>query len=325
MATNPSLPSHFWSFSLPILLFLTLHTLINMTNLRGRSSLVRNLVSKLEAEKELEEMDRSVWYSVDTTDMRPEIASKFVQLGEDEETSVFIRHSFDQSDWLFTQLYYNLAKSLLSWFYCQTDINGILHRGSMFVFSRDHFLKLTAPHMTPSSLLPSLLDLGAGDGGPTTAMSGLFQHTAVTEVSPPMRKLCSARGFSVLELDCWAKKPNTYDVISALNLFDRCDKPVSIIRDIHFSLKPGGFLVVALVLPFRPYVESVPSHKPSEEMKIVGETFIEQVETAVEVFEGQGFQLESWARVPYLCEGDLNKPIYHLNNGLFFFRRVERE
>ena len=51
----------------------------------------------------------------------------------------------------------------------------------------------------------------------------------------------------------------------------------------------------------------------------------EEVETAVEVFEGQGFHLERWARVPYLCEGDLNKPIYHLNNGLFFFRRVERE
>ena len=148
MAFNPpSVPPNFWSFSLPILLFLSLHSLITMTNLRGRSSLVRNLVSKLEAEKELEEMDRSVWYSVDTTAMRPEIATKFVQLGEDEETSVFIRHSFDQSDWLFTQLYYNLAKSLLSWFYCQTDINGILHRGSMFVFSREHFLKLTAPHM----------------------------------------------------------------------------------------------------------------------------------------------------------------------------------
>ena len=47
------------------------------------------------------------------------------------------------------------------------------------------YLKLLSflkPALTPSSLLPSLLDLGAGDGGPTTAMSGLFQHTAVTEV-----------------------------------------------------------------------------------------------------------------------------------------------
>merc|ERR550519_1414168 len=102
--------------------------------------------------------------------MKPEIGSKFFQLNEDEDTSAFIRHSFEQSDWLFTQLYYNLAKSLLSWFYCQTDINGILDRGSMFVFSREQFLKLcSAPSpnspllpLSASSLLPSLLDLGAG-------------------------------------------------------------------------------------------------------------------------------------------------------------------
>jgi hypothetical protein len=55
-------------------------------------------------------------------------------------------------------------------------------------------------------------------------------------------------------------------------------------------------------------------------MAILGNTFEDQVETAVSVFEEEGFHLESWSRVPYLCEGDLNKPIYHLNNGLFVFR-----
>ena len=135
-----------------------------------------------------------------------------------------------------------------------------------------------------------------------------------------MQKLCTARGFKVLELDEWAKEANKYDVISALNLFDRCDRPITIIKDIHYSLKPSGLLVVALVLPFRPYVESVPSHKPTERMAITGERFEEQVESAVEVFENEGFELKSWSRVPYLCEGDLNKPLYHLNNGLFVFK-----
>ena len=55
-------------------------------------------------------------------------------------------------------------------------------------------------------------------------------------------------------------------------------------------------------------------------MAITGERFEDQVETAVRVFEEEGFHLESWSRVPYLCEGDLNKPLYHLNNGLFVFR-----
>ena len=319
LTTNPAL-----GLLIPLIFVFLSYFLLNMSGLgRGRSSLVKSLVSKLEAERSLEEMDRGVWYHVDLSKIKDQnIASKFVQLNEDVATAAFIKHSFEQSDWLFTQLYYNLAKSLLSWFYCQTDINGILARGSMFVFSREQFILLTSPtpSFNPDLTLPALLDLGAGDGRPTTSLSPFFDQTFVTEVSGPMRKLCTARGFKVLELDEWAKEGNKYDVISALNLFDRCDKPVTILKDIHYSLKSTGFLVVALVLPFRPYVESVPSHKPSERMAITGERFEDQVETAVRVFEEEGFHLESWSRVPYLCEGDLNKPLYHLNNGLFVFR-----
>jgi SAM-dependent methyltransferase len=292
-----------------------------LTNRRGgRGGLVTTLMSKMEADRELEQMDRTVWYTVDRTDMAPEVAAKFRQLGEDEETAAFIRHSFEQSDWLFTQLYYNLAKSLLGWFYCQTDINGILGRGSMFVFSREQILQLTGFPSSPDSCL---LDLGAGDGRPTAALAGFFQRTFVTEMSGPMRRLCAARGFTVLELDAWAREPAVYDVISALNLFDRCDKPLSILKDVHYSLKPGGLLVVALVLPFRPYVESVPSHKPSEAMIVSKGTFKHEVETAVAAFAAAGFTLERWSRVPDLCEGDLRKPIYQLDNGLFVFRRTE--
>merc|ERR1719282_834723 len=130
----------------------------------------------MEAERSLEQMDRGLWYKVDLAKIRDQenIASKFVQLSEDEATSAFIKHSFEQSDWLFTQLYYNFAKSLLSWFYCQTDINGILARGSMFVFSKEQFLLLSSS-FTPSSTLPALLDLGSGDGRPTTSLSPFFR------------------------------------------------------------------------------------------------------------------------------------------------------
>ena len=109
---------------------------------------------------------------------------------------------------------------------------------------------------------------------------------------------------------------------SALNLFDRCDKPLSIISDIRRSLAPDGLFVVALVLPFRPYVESVPSHKPSELMKITGDIFEHQLESAVKTFEAEGFKLQSWSRIPYLCEGDLAQPLYHLNNALIVMKKA---
>ena len=292
-----------------------------MANLRARSSLVRNLVNKMEVEKQIEDLDKRTWYSVNLKSINnPEIRSKFLQFHNDSETEAFISSSFEQSDWFLTQLWYNFAKSILSWFYCQTDINGMLNRGSMFVFSKEQFLKLSK--LNPDTKLENMLDLGAGDGNPTQSMSCFCLETFTTEVSAPMRKSLSLKGFKVLEIDDWVK-PGGFELISALNPFDRCDKPLGIIKDIHTSLKPGGFFLVALVLPFKPYVESVPSHKPSEKMDITGETFENQVEAAVKTFEGIGFNLESWARVPYLCEGDLNRPLYHLNNALMMFKKKE--
>jgi len=317
---------NFW-FSLPFLFaFLFQGSIfklfgLEMSNLRARSSLVRNLVNKMEVEKEIEELDKSTWYSVNLKLINsPEIRSKFQQFHNDSETDAFITSSFEQSDWVFTQLWYNFAKSILSWFYCQTDINGMLNRGSMFVFSKEQFLKMSK--LDTNTKLTSMLDLGAGDGRPTQSMSSFFTETYTTEVSAPMRKSLTQRGFKVLEIDNWVK-PDGYDLVSALNLFDRCDKPLGIISDIHTSLKPGGFFVVALVLPFKPYVESVPTHKPSEKMDIKGEKFEAQVESAVQVFEGLGFSLEGWARVPYLCEGDLNRPLYHLNNALMLYKKKD--
>jgi len=317
---------NFW-FSLPFLFaFLFQGSIfklfgLEMSNLRARSSLVRNLVNKMEVEKEIEELDKSTWYSVNLKLINsPEIRSKFQQFHNDSETDAFITSSFEQSDWVFTQLWYNFAKSILSWFYCQTDINGMLNRGSMFVFSKEQFLKMSK--LDTNTKLTSMLDLGAGDGRPTQSMSSFFTETYTTEVSAPMRKSLTQRGFKVLEIDNWVK-PDGYDLVSALNLFDRCDKPLGIISDIHTSLKPGGFFIVALVLPFKPYVESVPTHKPSEKMDIKGEKFEAQVESAVEVFEGLGFSLEGWARVPYLCEGDLNRPLYHLNNALMLYKKKD--
>ena len=317
--------SSFW-FCLPIIVFFLFHHNIlsylgiNMSSVRGgRGGLVQQLTTKMERDRELEQFDKTCWYSVDQSQLSETLKNKFVQLDPDDETLVFINQSVTQSDYLFTQLWYNVAKTFLSIFYCQTDINGMLRRGSMFVFSRDQFLKMSG--LEGETRLGSMLDLGAGDGRPTQSMSSFYEKVFTTEMSAPMRRNLAAKGFEVLEIDNWVKNEE-YDLISALNLFDRCDKPLSIISDIHKSLKQSGLFVVALVLPFRPYVESVPGHRPSEKMNIAGELFENQVESAVDRFESVGFSLRSWSRVPYLCEGDLARPLYQLNNVLLVFNKI---
>ena len=63
--------------------------------------------------------------------------------------------------------------------------------------------------------------------------------------------------FRVLDTWNWAKDTAGlhYDLITALNLLDRCDTPKTLLAEIHSKLAPGGYLVVAIVLPFSPFVE----------------------------------------------------------------------
>jgi 2-polyprenyl-3-methyl-5-hydroxy-6-metoxy-1,4-benzoquinol methylase len=121
-----------------------------------------------------------------------------------------------------------------------------------------------------------------------------------------------------------------YDMVSCLNLLDRCDKPVTILKQIHTALKPNGLLVVALVMPFRPYVEYNTNNQPSEQMPFkssssTNKTTIvnEQIATLVdEVFKPIGFDLVRFSRVPYLCEGNLSQAYYYLIDYLFIFKKA---
>lgn len=61
----------------------------------------------------------------------------------------------------------------------------------------------------------------------------------------------------VLGINEWQNTGFQYDVISCLNLLDRCDQPLTVLKDIRSVLEPTrGRVVLALVLPFHPYVEN---------------------------------------------------------------------
>jgi len=285
-----------------------------------RSSLVATIINKISEEEELSNLIKSgIWYAVknlkNITDEG--IVGKFEQLSLDAETDVFIKRSIERSDWMFTQLYHNFAKAVLSWFYTQTDINAILNRGTMFVLSRDQFIT-----MTDDFTGDKLIDLGAGDGRPTMAMFSSFEEVYATETSAPMRKILSANKIKVLEIETW-QNSGPYDMISMLNLLDRASTPITILNTAKQALKPQGLLLIALVLPFRPYVEASPTHKPTELMDIKGKTEEEQLVSAVQAIQAQGFRLVKWSKLPYLCEGDLSQSVYHLTDYIMVFKHQQ--
>ena len=123
---------------------------------------------------------------------------------------------------------------------------------------------------------------------------------------------------SLEDVNGWStSQPAGYDVISVLNLLDRCSRPLTLLKQIRNALKPDGLLLIALVWPFRPYVEfSSVDHRPEEELPIVGRTFEEQACSLMNLLRSLGFRVVSWSRVPYLCEGDLDRSFYHLSDML---------
>ena len=50
------------------------------------------------------------------------------------------------------------------------------------------------------------------------------------------------------------------------------------------------------------------------------EVFEDQVNSAAEVFCREGFEVLSWSRVPYLCEGDHARSIYSLDDSVFLLK-----
>ncbi|XP_059080654.1 protein-L-histidine N-pros-methyltransferase-like isoform X1 [Tigriopus californicus] len=281
-------------------------------------SLSRTWIQKIRYDEFLAQGDKSAWYRVDLDSITdPTLTAKFVQSHCDAESQAFISQSVDKSNWLLNQIWQSLAKRFLSFFYSQTDINGMLERGSMFVLSRDQWFSLT--QWDPTVQKSTLIDLGAGDGGPTRTLAPHFQTVYATEASPAMRKLLSRQGFEVLPIDEWSQD-RRYDVVACLNLLDRCDEPLTVLEQIKGSLEPDGLVALAVVLPFKPYVEFAADHTPKQKIPFASRTFEGQVQELQKILNQLGFEIVRWTKVPYLCEGDLSSSVYNLNDAVFILK-----
>ncbi|XP_056636525.1 protein-L-histidine N-pros-methyltransferase isoform X1 [Diorhabda sublineata] len=296
------------------------HTNMRSTiTFRPRSSLARALYEKQRHDEYLEKFDKNEWYQCDLSSLPSSLSRTFVQLDPDQDTIHFLEQSEKKSEWVFTQLWHSVVKLFLSWFLTQTSINGWLQRGSMFVLSESQLRKLLKVDKDWRS--GTLIDLGAGDGEVTAHIAPLFDKIYATEVSNTMKTLLKNRGYELLEIDEWHLN-NKYDFISCLNVIDRCDTPFQLLTNIHSALKPDGRVLLAVVLPFSAYVESGSAdHKPRELIRVNGTNFEDQVKSFVEnVFTPTNFEVESWSRVPYLCEGDLQQSYYWLDDAVFVLK-----
>jgi hypothetical protein len=141
------------------------------------------------------------------------------------------------------------ARSVLKVFVTDTSALGILGAYPMHVLSTQHCRELLGqPEGSPP--LHSLLDVGAGVGSVTGCMAPLFSSVDCTEVSRPMLWRLRHHGYTAHATPSPATlAPQVFSVVSMLNVLDRCDRPISMLKDCHSRLEPGGLLLLAVVIP----------------------------------------------------------------------------
>ncbi|MFH4976282.1 hypothetical protein AB6A40_002991 [Gnathostoma spinigerum] len=296
-----------------------------MAMFRGQR-IVRMIMEKEEADMMLMSDDRKLWYSIDASMVSKELSERFHQFHFDEETQHFLDNSFNTSNAVCLQFYYIVVSAFLSMFLSKTSVNGLLGRGGMFIFSTEQFRNfMQIPHDWISAD-KKMIDLGAGDGGVTSVMEKFYSQVYVTEASQVMKLRLRQRGYTVYPIEAWNTK-GPFDLISALNLLDRHYDPDILLSELYAAASNGnGFVLLAIVLPVRQYVEFHPDKQSTTADSLIpveGETFEEQADWLVNYyFAPAGFRLIRWGKLPYLCEGDHMRAYYKLDDAVFLLQAV---
>ncbi|EDW01902.1 protein-L-histidine N-pros-methyltransferase [Drosophila grimshawi] len=295
---------------------------------RPRGTLARVIYAKFHNDNFLENIDTQQWYSLNCSELPERFQSKFVALKQPDTITIkWLERAKMLSSNIWLHLWHALARSVLQFFMTQTDINGLLKRGSMFILSEDQFYKLLEAGGFVARSLPqtiTLLDIGAGDGevslrvaNSVTELSGnAVLQVFATEASWTMRERLKKLNFNVVTE---IQELQNVELISCLNVLDRCFDSFKLLEDIHTALAPHGRAVIALVLPYMHYVETNTSHLPLRPLMDNpnkrngrGTSFEEEATMFLELLENCGFRVESWTKAPYLCEGDLRQSFYWL-------------
>ncbi|WKY14117.1 hypothetical protein Q1695_000012 [Nippostrongylus brasiliensis] len=321
------------SLSLPSVLGVLIPKVILTSSCSSRMRLYRgqrmaeSLLIKDRVVQQCSAMDRSSWYEPKTSLLSPTLQSTFVLSYFDSDTEKFIADSIATSNSLLLQLYYYFVSFVLSFFITKTSINGLLNRGGMFLFSTSQLQEFLSISTAWNSSSKQLLDLGAGDGGITKALFPFFENVYVTEMSQVMQWRLRCEGYHIEDVEGWSSTSRQYDLISALNLIDRHYNPKKLLKDLHtLALRSNCLVLLAVVLPVHQYVEFHPSRKSTKadvRLAVQGLTLEEHASALVEnEFMPAGFEVVRWTKLPYLCEGDLNRPYYVLDDVVFLLRPI---
>lgn len=258
-------------------------------------------------------------YRTDGLALPAALAARLVPLALDDETRAFVRDAGRGRHGALKGAVHALLGRAMSDF----DVNGWLGTYPLFLLSSAQWAAVLE-----GTGDGALLDVGAGSGGVTARFAARFRRVVATETSKPMARRLAAR-FETHALDLaseglppGAAPEAGFDVVTCLNVLDRCAKPVTLLRHVVALARPGGHVVVATPLPFDPFVfRGGATDAPAEDLGVRGATYAEALASLAAVLEGAGLAVERVARAPYLSGGDARRALYRLDAAVLTCRR----
>ena len=149
--------------------------------------------------------------------------------------------------------------SLLEQFVPAYEAHGILGMYPMHLLGRRQWAQILPPHVRGGALL----DIGAGQGFVTEHARELFSRIVVTETAPSMVRRLQDRGFEAHTIDLTIS-PNAFpeapfEVVSILNVLDRCEQPLTLLTSALRFLSKDGCIIISDPLPIAQRVRGVPN------------------------------------------------------------------
>jgi SAM-dependent methyltransferase len=190
-------------------------------------------------------MSQELRYSVTREGLPEALQTAFIPFTKDEALTAFLADcSAHPHTWLDMLLLSGVSQITDAY-----NAHGILRLYPMHLLSKDQWETL----VPKSARGGRLLDIGAGQGFVTEHARALFTDIVAVETAPAMVKRLQDRGFTAYCADI-TKQPDlfpqeSFDVVSILNVLDRCERPLTLLTHALQFLKPGGVLILSDPLP----------------------------------------------------------------------------
>ncbi len=216
-----------------------------------------------------------------------------------------------------------LLSTLLYRFLPPYEVHGLLAMYPMHLMSEAQW-KRVVPELLRGG---SLLDVGAGQGFVTERARGLFPDIVTAETSRSMVRRLRSKGFRAAHVDLSSGvssfEPKSFDVISILNVLDRCARPRTLLSNAIDLLKDDGVVIVSDPLPIR---QRVLEHgaRPEERIATIEDAswernLVDFYETAI---RPAGLVPVLVTRLPYLSQEAPPEKLFVLDAFLMVCRKA---